>query len=545
MYSCININNTERKQIGVPILRRTDEMISQFDLDYERYYKLGKLNSQREKEFREYLKKKEQIHFYLTKLIKILRVYFQENKFNFNTFYPTYVYKKFQNKKTRKKRPKSYKHIKNKHIYFNIFKKYENLKKIKSYKPYMYPLDISDRKRYIIRRIKTEWNYYHKTREIKMTQNELKLYVDNFGSYPVNFIKKENAKNKKKKKNTFNALKNYYYHSKSLDNKTHLLLKKGTEMKEKYFGGFDKMKKYVEMKYKNALNLKAKFANKKIEFIINRLTAPKRILRNKKLLHTKNTQYNSSSDINKNTVYENMQKKNLIDKNMFKTNYSAFNSSNINLLSSSLNKRKISQNNIINNNENHSQVSTIDIKNKSNKSNKSNINLKRNTSYDYITKFGTEFSKTIKNSKKIKEEISFSNKIFSMTKNNYHKASRIIEKTKLKKINMTHLLKHDIFAQKRKDLSKFKYIKENKSGNIKINIYEHIRKPTSKNEYIREYNVKREQLRKYKDKDLSDNSSDEEKSEFNLFSENEKNIKNLILNPDKKIKIKFAVSKKL
>ena len=54
MYSCININNTERKQIGVPILKRTDEMISEFDLDYERYYKLGKLNSQREKEFQEF-----------------------------------------------------------------------------------------------------------------------------------------------------------------------------------------------------------------------------------------------------------------------------------------------------------------------------------------------------------------------------------------------------------------------------------------------------------------------------------------------------------
>ena len=188
-------------------------------------------------------------------------------------------------------------------------------------------------------------------------------------------------------------------------------------------------------------------------------------------------------------------------------------------------------------------MSTLDIKNKSNKLN-ININLKRNTSYDYLSKFGTEFSKTMKSSKKIKEEISFRNKLFSMTKNNYHKVSKIIEKTKLKKINMSHLLKNDFFAQKRKDLSKFKYVKENKNGDLKINIFEHIRKPTSKNEYIREYNVKREQLRKYKDKDLSDNSSeDDEKSDFNLFSENEKNIKNLILNPDKKIKIKLAVKK--
>ena len=544
MYSCISINNTERKQIGVPILRRTDEMISQFDLDYERYYKLGKLNSQREREYREFLKKKEQIHFYLTNLIKILGIYFKENKFNFNAFYSQYIYNKIQNKKTRKKRPKSYKNTKKKNIYYNIFKKSENSKKSKSYKPYMYPLDIWDKKKFIFRRIKTESNNYHKTREVKMTQNEFKLYVEIFGSYPVNFIKKDNAKNKKKKKNTFNALKNYYFNSKSLDNKTHLILKKGTEMKDKYFGGYDKMKKYVEMKYKSALNLKAKFANKKIEYIINRLTAPKRILKNKKIIITKHVQNNSSPDINKSNVFANIQKNNLNNKNMYKTNYSAFNIPNINSLSTSLNKRKISQNNIINNNnENHSQMSTLDIKNKSNKLN-ININLKRNTSYDYLSKFGTEFSKTMKSSKKIKEEISFRNKLFSMTKNNYHKVSKIIEKTKLKKVNMSHLLKNDFFAQKRKDLSKFKYVKENKNGDLKINIFEHIRKPTSKNEYIREYNVKREQLRKYKDKDLSDNSSeDDEKSDFNLFSENEKNIKNLILNPDKKIKIKLAVKK--
>ena len=45
MYSSISINNTERKKIGVPILKRTDEMITEFNSDYEKHYKLDRLNS--------------------------------------------------------------------------------------------------------------------------------------------------------------------------------------------------------------------------------------------------------------------------------------------------------------------------------------------------------------------------------------------------------------------------------------------------------------------------------------------------------------------
>lgn len=538
MYSCININNTERKQIGVPILKRTDEMISEFDLDYERYYKLGKLNSQREKEFQEFLKRKQQIQFYLTNLIKILRIYFKENKYNFNAFYSEYIiYKKFQNtKKTRKKRPKSYKNKTDKYIYFKILKNLETTKNLKTYKPYLYPLDIHDKKRILFRKIKTERNFYNKTRDVKMSQKELKLYVDVFGSYPVNFVKKENTKNKKKK-NKFNALKNYYYHSKSLDNKTHLLLKKGNEMKEKYFGGFDKMKKYVQMKYKNALNLKAKLVNKKIGYIINRLSATNKNIRSKNLINNKNVQYNSCSNINKNNDHANIKKNYLTNKGFYKINYSSYNITNLKS-QSSMNKLKTIQNNSINNyNINNSQISTIDIKNRK--------NLRPSSSYEYLYKFGSQFSKTIKNSKKITQDISFSNKVFSMSKDSYNKVSKLIEKTKLKQINVLNLIKHDIFEQKRKEFAKFKYVKENLSGNLKVNIFEHVRKPKSKYEFVREYNVRRDLIRKYQDKDIYDSSSDEEKSNFGLFSENKKNIKNLILNPNKKIKIKLAVRKKL
>ena len=55
MYSNINLNNTERKEIGVPILRRTDEMISQFNLDFEKNFKMNKYQNL-DKEFKEFLR---------------------------------------------------------------------------------------------------------------------------------------------------------------------------------------------------------------------------------------------------------------------------------------------------------------------------------------------------------------------------------------------------------------------------------------------------------------------------------------------------------
>ena len=110
-----------------------------------------------------------------------------------------------------------------------------------------------------------------------------------------------------------------------------------------------------------------------------------------------------------------------------------------------------------------------------------------------------------------------------MSKDSYNKVSKLIEKTKLKQINVLNLIKHDIFEQKRKEFAKFKYVKENLSGNLKVNIFEHVRKPKSKYEFVREYNVRRDLIRKYQDKDIYDSSSDEEKSNFGLFSENKKN----------------------
>ena len=87
MYSKITINNTERKEIGNNLIKKSDEIIHELNNDYERYYKINKLGIQREKEFQEYLKKQEQHQFYLKSLVKIIRIYFKENNYNSDTYY--------------------------------------------------------------------------------------------------------------------------------------------------------------------------------------------------------------------------------------------------------------------------------------------------------------------------------------------------------------------------------------------------------------------------------------------------------------------------
>ena len=112
MFRSITFNGTDKKQIGAPIIRKTNEMIYEFDLQYERNYKIVKVISQREIEFQEYLKQQEALQFRLDNLIKILRNYFKENNFNSNTYYalfkPTRIRSIKKRKKRRKKiRPKS------------------------------------------------------------------------------------------------------------------------------------------------------------------------------------------------------------------------------------------------------------------------------------------------------------------------------------------------------------------------------------------------------------------------------------------------------
>ena len=70
MFHSITFNGTDKKPIGTPIIRKTNKMIKEFDLQYERNYKIIKIKSQREKEFQEYLKLQEELEFRRENFIK-------------------------------------------------------------------------------------------------------------------------------------------------------------------------------------------------------------------------------------------------------------------------------------------------------------------------------------------------------------------------------------------------------------------------------------------------------------------------------------------
>ena len=200
MFRSITFNGTDKKPIGAPIIRKTNEMIYEFDLQYERNYKIVKVISQREKEFQEYLKHQEELQFRLKNLIKILKAYFEENNYNSNTYYEIF---KFQNRpgnkmrRRRKKRhcPKSEKIRRTKNLFYKITKNYFYFNK---FKPYLYPLTIKDRKNFE-RKIVTDPNLRAKSGNnlSDMTSAQLKKFVDVFGFVPIVFKNQQEKKIKK------------------------------------------------------------------------------------------------------------------------------------------------------------------------------------------------------------------------------------------------------------------------------------------------------------------------------------------------------------
>ena len=106
MFRSITFNGTDKKQIGTPIIRRTNEMINEFDLQYERNYKVVKVVTQRELEFQEFLKQQKALQFHMDNLIKILKDYFRENNYNEDTYYNIFNNRKNQKSKKKKKRRK-------------------------------------------------------------------------------------------------------------------------------------------------------------------------------------------------------------------------------------------------------------------------------------------------------------------------------------------------------------------------------------------------------------------------------------------------------
>ena len=545
MYSSISLNNTERKEIGVPILKRTDEMIAEFNLDYEKNYKLDKFSAEKEKAFKEFLKQQEQRQFYLRNLIKIIRIYFKENNYNQDTYYFEYIHinKKYTNKKRRKKRTKSFLLPKNKFIYYQLFKESSMYK---FYQPWIYSLGERDKNKSVHHKLKTDFNIITKKDIVRIDKSQLKLYVEIFGIIPVNYIKKEKEgknKNKNINKSTYYFLRNYYS-TNSFDNKTHLLLKKG-KLKEKYYGGYEKMKKYIYMKNRNITNLKAKSANRlinnryinstknrsSINILYNKSSIFKNnnhsvINQNKKGINNNNINNNRYINLKNNTIINKKNKNN----NSYYNNFSSINSAasfNNNTKARTFHNR-FSINNNVNMNDSKSSFNN----------NNNKINLIKNTTHDYLSKFKNEYTKTMKKSKVLNKDISFLNRIFSLSKNNYNKTKKIFEENKIKKISMLNMVKHDIFAQKRKAMSQFKYVKENMSGNIKINFLSFVRTPQSKLIFVRDFNKQREQS-KYKEIDIETNEdSDNDNDIEEIYDYIDKESKNLI-NQKKKINLKF------
>ena len=394
------MNNTERKEIGVPILKRTDEMISEFDLDYEKNFKISKYHNL-DKEFKEFLRMQEQHEFYLSHLVKLLKIYFRENNYNSNTYYFQYLYNNKSSTKRKHKRTKSFKFPKNKFKYYYIFKNSINYN---NHQPWIYPLGIKDKKNFIHKKLKTETNNYKKKGTIKIAQSVLKLYIEHFGQVPVNYVQKENNKNNKAQKranSSYNNLRNVFYRSKGFDDKTHLLLKKGMIINKKYFGNFEKLKKYVYMKKRNVLNIKAKSLS---SYTNNKILARKRnnsassVLINKRIINNNNNSSTNQNQKTNDTRYMNLKNFTAINKtNAFRHNNSIsnyYNNSSMNSISSGNNKLKMNQNKINNN------MYFLESKNNYNN------NFKKNLTQNDILRFQNEFTKSIKKSK-IFQKLSF------------------------------------------------------------------------------------------------------------------------------------------
>ena len=174
-----------------------------------------------------------------------------------------------------------------------------------------------------------------------------------------------------------------------------------------------------------------------------------------------------------------------------------------------------------------------------------NNNFRKCIGPDYLSKFKNEFSKTLKKVNIFNHDISFSNKIFSLSKKNITHAKKLLEDNQVKPVSMLNIIKKDIYEQKMKALEKFKYIKENMKGDLKINLIKFVRKPPNKLNNIRDYTRQREQFKKYQDFDPVDHSDDEEEKDYlNIYPDfvkknkmllNQKNrISNLILKINKK-----------
>ena len=567
MFQSITFNGTDKKQIGAPIIRRTNEMIYEFNLQYERNYKIVKAVSKRELEFQEFLRQQDANQLRLENLIKILRGYFKENNYNQNTYYKLYkninipVHK--TGKKHRKKiRPKTVNIRRNKFLFYKITEKnfYFN-----RFKPYLYPLTNKDKKEFE-RKIYTdaELKEKEKAKLYNMTPEQLKKFVDVFGFMP-SILKKndddddDNERYNKKKKNkrnssSFNIL--YSKKRKNLTNKSQINLRK--EMSNRLTGKGGNINNSnslnnIIQNYINNSNLKLNHSMKniknnlilnyskfgKLNYIHNN-NIKKSFLRNNKINNYLNIYPQVNKSFNKIKIsnrYFNLNNSKCINKNLNSSkNINNFSSlSNFNIQNHSLFNFK----NNINNNSNSNIFSGNNTNKIAIKKNINIENIKRNT-------FTNKCIKTIQKSELLNKDIKYLNKLYDISQDNFNNKKNQIEKKIFKKINFIsfmHIYEKDFRPDIKKQSErkkKYEHIKEDMNGNIQVNKIEFIRRPKSVLNFVKVYNKRRDQKRLNKE-DFVCNNNDEEKSDLTSYK-NKKNISSIRISRNKINKFKRIYS---
>ena len=553
MFRSITFNGTDKKQIGAPIIRKTNEMIYEFDLQYERNYKIVKVISQREIEFQEYLKQQEALQFRLDNLIKILRNYFKENNFNSNTYYalfkPTRIRSIKKRKKRRKKiRPKSAEIKHNKYIYYKATKDNFYFNK---FKPYLYPLTNKDKKR-IERKINTDINAKEKVKNnlSNMTPAQLKRFVDVFGFIPMIFHKddkddeeKEKKRKKLNSKNLRNFSSNIYSFGKNKSNRN-LGNKKleNINMKRGISGRLMDGNKYMVNKFGNMNNINNISNSNSYNSFIKNIMDSNRLLNiknNKNNLVLPNTKLPKYNIINKNINNYNIYNKkinNINNYNIYKNsnNLNNINTFKINSMSNSYNNIFFNKQyyNIYNNSNsansiNNNKISSLfnSKRNKNTNNNINNINTKdgkikiRRNSIENLKKysFNKQCIKTIQKSEVLNKDIEYLNKAYDVTGENFNTKTNKIENKTFKKIDfisMLEIYKKDFRPDIKKELNKnYEHIKEDLNGHIQVKKIEFVRKPKSRLNFVRVYNKRRDQKNNNKVEFIY-NNNDEEKSDL-------------------------------
>ena len=547
MFRSITFNGTDKKQIGAPIIRRTNEMIYEFDLQYERNYKIVKVISQRELDFQEYLKQEEAKRFRLENLIKILREYFKENNFNSNSYYILFknnknnINRRRRRKKRKKMRPKTAQIKRNKNLFYKIT---QNFYYFIKFKPYLYPLTNKEKKEFE-RKIYTDVNLKEKETNnlYNMSTAQLKKFVDVFGFLPVTVKKEEEDKEiqKIKMNRNFNAFQ--FINTKksySFGNKNLISLKKGINnifMKPdnnvNYMNNsnsYNNLINNLKLKLNNSMNIK----NKK-----NNLGFYNKLFNN-------NFKYNNDNNINNNIFNKILHKNFKINPQTTKNHNNILNNRYFDLKQLNfINDMKLSSNKLINNysnlNNHNSKNFTIynnkynnnSISNRNNDNKDTTIKIKKNKNLENLKKnsFSNQCIRTIQKAEILNKDINFLNKEYQISGQNFNIKRNKIENKTLQKVNYMSFMQ--IFEKdfrpdiKKQFEKKYEHIKEDNQGRIQVKKIEFIRKPKSKLNFVRIYNKRREQ-KKLNKVEFVYNNNDEEKSDLTSFK-NKRSLSNIKL----------------